>query len=344
MSVPRLFSTASANDIGFTPDLKNFTLGGITETNIGDGVYRYTFSDADTPYKWSQLAKTSLRDINFFCSVYQHYQYTGTSSMSQVFSYVPGHYLYPTNRKNIMKLTVSGSTVNFNTNLPTGRFNITPGDVLESGDTSLTSAYHYPFFQRFSSIVTNPANIKQGYVDLDFNALSNAQPRNYTNAANSKLVAGRTKIIFQPLLVFDGFEYASATNYSVGTYLGNAKMYNTTITGSALATPASVTTTSPVTNLTWSGRQLSWTEPTNITKGNYLIYLFKWNGSSYVNVHIAYCDQSSQYGSTGVSPANWNTYTIPASETSGTYIAAVFAADGYSGVYSSQTNSPTVSI
>lgn len=109
----------------------------------------------------------------------------------------------------------------------------------------------------------------------------------------------------------------------------------TNLSGPNIAAPVSA---AAPTGYSISGRTISWSNSS--TNSSYYLYVYKWNGSSWVALRNGYLAD----GDTGSIGTGTQSYTIPASDGSGSFYIAVSTYSRYSNSFSSYSSSSSYTL
>ena len=328
----------------FTDHLKNFELGTITETNPSNGVYRYTFADGTSPNTWAEVANAAggVFDTGYYLRFGMNVGHVQMNNNTNAgggydnFSADPNLlHVFQQEPKSDSLALVSG----VQTLLPTGRNTETSGTFASFlGGTAITSGYNYSVFwsptvDRMLTGGPVTIDVVSRYVEIDWNEVA-LNETTYTTAQRNygRTVAGKVKLVFQPYVYFDTL---SGTYNDYAVYYGKPRYYDTTIAGTNLVTlhsspPSDISTFSNNAGT----RTFSWTE-TNANFANPYLYLWKWNGATYVQVREGYLSNGNvAWEASSAKTANYNSYTVPAGDGGGYYYIYLYQYDGYYSTYS----------
>ena len=329
----------------FTDHLKNFELGTITETNPSNGVYRYTFADGTSPNTWAEVANAAggVFDTGYYLRFGMNVGHVQMNNNTNAgggydnFSADPNLlHVFQQEPKSDSLALVSG----VQTLLPTGRNTETSGTFASFlGGTATTQGYNYanawyPHDTRMTGNNATPSLSRTDrYVEINWNTVA-LNETTYTTGQRSygRTLAGKVKLVFQPYVYFDTLG-GTLTDYAV--YYGKPRYYDTTIAGTNLVAlksspPSDISTFSNSAGT----RTFGWTE-TDANFANPYIYLWKWNGSTYVQVREGYISNGSvAWDTIGTKSANYNSYTVPSGDGGGYYYIYLYQYDGYYNTYS----------
>lgn len=331
----------------FTAHMKDFELGTITESNPSDGVWRYTFADGSSPNTWANVMTARAGDEVGNYSVraginIAHWQLNNYTGATDMYNTSPLAMLYASDTPKTDSI-VSESGTSYQ--LPRSRNTETSSNFANFlGDTTYGTAYAIVWSPNGGRNPTSSRTINTSsrYVEINWNSIATIESTyTTTQRVYGRTAAARTKIAFQPYVYFDTLDYKSPS-FNFAVYYGKPRFYNTTISGSSLATLRS-SPPGEVSNFQYPGgsaggysstRQFTWTEPNSNNMLPY-IYLYKWNGSAWAYVRVSNGDGYDAYTADFSSrPSTWNQYTIPSGDGSGFFYIYVYAYDGYYAAFS----------
>lgn len=313
----------------FTPRLDNVSLSGLSASCV-NGLVTISWNELASPHKDVNQSLKNSTSYNTFEFIKNYF--VQIAIRSGWVSGTTGFPYYPTGSQ----LAEIPSTNVSNISSPPDTFTSSANQYSKESGTAITLTGSG--CDGFASAALSFGFVKTTNRTAEFNVSS----YNSSNAMPAwkflgPLVSGNARIFIRPLIAgnVNQFFYDPSSAVPSFYYSGNWTYVDVSLSGTSINAPVGA---AAVTGYSINGRTISWSN--NSSNAAYFIYVYKWNGSAWVELRNGYLAD----GFEGTIGTGNQSYTIPVSDGSGQFYISISTYSAYSNSYSSYANSSSYTL